>query len=239
MSVQMKALCCVCGNLRTCSRPRNHQAENYWLTGPIDRQWHRETGDLKCSECGKVTRHALIHPDKDTFRDHAERITRLALGTTTDPLSDNSEVVSRIRAAYQQGRRMNPFLTHLWSGREKAAAREAGRTHVTTYCGEVVELPPEDEQFSIGPDDAAEPDEGNWDEEYQDDEGQWWVATACVDCYRVANELRMARRRTVLKDWLVQLLANENRVPDEHVDRLIAAFEATQQAKSQTKNTAQ
>ena len=35
MSGQLrKALCCTCGNVRTCKQSRNHRVENYWLRRP-------------------------------------------------------------------------------------------------------------------------------------------------------------------------------------------------------------
>lgn len=231
MSDQIKqALCCVCGALRTCRRPRNHRSENYWLHDPIDRNWWRETGDLKCSECGKVTTHAIIHPEKDTFRDHAERITRIALGTTTDPMVRDEKWRTRVQAAYRQGREPNPLLNHRWSAAAGDAARQAGSDFVITYCGEKHELPKNTRNIPAG--EIAVPDPVRWDQEYEDpNTGLWWTEMDCVDCYRVSNEHRMAQRRKLLAEWLVWILAKaDQRVPDDHVDTLIAAFEATQHA---------
>ncbi|MDN4520716.1 hypothetical protein QYF68_23285 [Mycolicibacterium austroafricanum] len=236
MSDQTKqALCCECGSIRTCRRPRNHKTENYWLTGPIDRNWHRETGDLKCSECGRITRHAIIHPDKDSFRDHAERLTRIALGTTKDPVSRDESLRGRVQAAYRQGREPNPRLMHRWLAGDSEAAREAGRDYVITFCGEKHQIP--NSVVPLSTDKPAMPDPVRWDQEYEDPAtGLWWVQMDCVDCLRVSNERRMARRRKVLAEWLAWLLAADSRVPDEHVDTLIEAFEATQKSETAPKS---
>lgn len=233
MSDSLKqALCCVCGALRTCRRSRNHRPENYWLTGTVDRDWHRETGDLKCSECGQVTRHAIIHSDKDSFKDHAERLTRIALGTTIDPVCNDRNAVERVRSAYRQGREANPLLKHMWLISDEDAARNAGRKYVTTHCGEQVLIPRKTKEHPQ--EGFAEPDEVRWDQEYEDPAtGRWWVEMDCVDCFRASNERRMARRRELLKEWLTWLLVRPNqRIPDEHVDVLIAVFEATQSKRT-------
>src|ERR1700733_5940133 len=47
-----QALCCVCGQLRTFDRARRCRWENYWFRWQVDRDWHRETGELKCDQCG-------------------------------------------------------------------------------------------------------------------------------------------------------------------------------------------
>lgn len=224
----MQALCCTCGNLRTCRRPRNHRQENYWLRGPVDRNWHRETGDLKCSECGRVTRHALIMPAGDSFRDHAERITRVALGSTTDPIASHEELRRHVRDAYRQGRQPNPYLKHLWSVSDEEEARKAGRTHIRTRCGEQHPLPKRSKTY--GGNRPLEPDPVRWDQEYEGPDGQWWIEVDCPDCYRVSNERRLAQRRQQLNDWLAWALGRPDRVPDGQVDSLLAAFEAVGEA---------
>ena len=227
-TARMTALCCVCGNLRTCRRPRNHRRENYWLTGPIDREWHRETGDLKCGECGRVTRHAVIMPAADYFRDHAERITRIALGAA-DPLADVH--AKRIRDAYRYGRQPNPYQSHLWSASDADVARKSGRSHVVTHCGESHPLPERSQKF--GASGQLAPDPVRWDHEYEDqDTGMSWIEMDCPNCYRVANERRIARRRELLGNWLVWLLADpDKRVADDQVDPLIEAFEQNSNSK--------
>ena len=51
-----RALCCECGEVRTVSR--NH----YPRTAGIDLDWDG-VGNLKCSHCGVVTRHAFLRDD--------------------------------------------------------------------------------------------------------------------------------------------------------------------------------
>lgn len=217
-----QAICCSCGEIRTCFRPRNHQRENYWLRRPVDTNWHRETGDLKCANCNGITRHAILHPEGDSFRDHAERITHMALGG-----DDRCNVYDgdRIRKAYRQGRQPNPYLNHLWSTTDAEAAREAGRNTVLTLCGEVEKLP--EKSSTCGGGGLLRPDPVRWEQEYEDsDTGSWWREMDCPDCYRVENERRLAARRKRLKVWLAWLLHDMTRVPDTHVDALIAACEA-------------
>lgn len=217
-----QALCCTCGESRTCRRPRNHQHENYWLSGPVDRNWHRELGDLKCDQCGQVTRHAILHRDGDNFRDHAERITRIALGGN-DPI--DNDTVEKIRRKYRQGRQSNPFLHHMWSGRDEDAAREAGKATVMSYCGEVVEIP--EMSCSRAGTELLQPDPVRWDQEYEDpDTGGWWVEMDCPDCYRVVNERRLAKRRKLLNALLILALRRSEEIPGGRVNALIEAFEA-------------
>lgn len=221
-----KALCCVCGEIRTCHRPRNHQAENIWLSKPVDPNWHRELGDLKCENCGMVTRHAILHPEGDPFRTHDERITHIALGGD-DPYSDAyTDNRDRIRQAYRQGRQANPYLNHMWRSSDEDAARKAGKATVTTYCGEIAKLPAQSRTLDGGG--LIKPDPVRWEQEYEDHQtGGWWVELDCPDCYRLANERRAAQRRKLLTEWLAWALRyHSERVPDERVEELIAAFKS-------------
>lgn len=226
MSKIRKALCCECGEIRTCHRPRNHQSENFWLKRPVDPNWHRELGDLKCGHCGKTTRHAIILPEDDgAFRDHAERITHIALGGS-DPYGDAyTERRDRIREAYRQGRQTNPYLNHLWSTADEEAARKAGKATVITYCGEVEKLPAKSQTVARGG--QLQPKPVRWDQDYEDpDTGGWWLEMDCLDCLRVVNERRMGESRAQLKLYLAWLMANyadDQRVPGDHVDALNAA----------------
>lgn len=229
MTLQPKqALCCTCGNLRNCLRPRNHRRENYWLSGPVDRGWHRETGDLKCSECGRVTRHALIMPEGDVFRDHAERVTRIALGSTADPVA-TEDLRESIRKAYRQGRRPNPNMRHLWSAADEETARKAGKTTVVTRCGETQEIPPKSDTFAA--EGQLRPDAVRWEECEDPDTGMWWIEVDCPDCYRVSNERRRVKRRKDLKLLLTCALIHwddPRRLPDVHVEDLVAALKEAQ-----------
>lgn len=220
-----QALCCVCGALRTCHHPRNHRRENYFLRGPVDRNWHRELGDLKCANCGEVTTHAILHREGDNFRDHAERVTRIALGGDD---TMGSDTIEEIRGKYRQGRQANPYLNHMWSGRDEDAARKAGKTTVMSHCGEVMKIPEKSSSITGGG--QLRPDPVRWNQEYEDpDTGNWWVELDCPDCLRVVNDRRLAANRKRLKLWLVWLLRDPARVPDEHVETLIAALESATQ----------
>ncbi|GFG71850.1 hypothetical protein [Mycolicibacter senuensis] len=236
MSAKIRqALCCTCGEVRTCRQARNRQRENYWLCSPVDPNWHRELGDLKCANCGEITRHAILHREGDPHRDHAERITRIALGGK-DPYGDAYTATRhQIREAYRQGRQPNPLMNHLWATSDAQAARKAGRTTVITFCGEVQKLP--EKSRTRGGDELLQPDPVRFDQEYEDPEtGGWWVEMDCPDCYRVANEERMATRRQHLKLLLACALAHwsdADRLPDAHVEDLIAALRAAQVGASE------
>lgn len=221
-----QALCCECGEIRTCRRARNRQHENYWLAEPVDPNWHRELGDLKCSNCERVTRHALLVPEEGWWRDHAERLTRIALGAEDYGIP---HVQDRIRAAYRQGRQANPLMKHLWPRSETTAARKAGKATVVAYCGETVPLPekvghPSPQCGEV----LLKPDPVRFDQEYEHPEtGTWWVEMDCPDCYRVVNARRAAERRKLLEEWIVWALRHHSeRVPDERVEDLIAAFKS-------------
>jgi hypothetical protein len=234
-----QALCCECGQLRTFKRSRNHHQENYWLSGPVDRDWHRELGDLKCQNCGKVTTHALLHRDGDWAADHAEMLQRVALGGT-DPRLDNehfSHDLARVRERYRQSNfPRNPYVRHRWWKSDEDEARKAGDRWFPGMCGEMVALP---ETPSKGTDitefnapthitDPCRADHENLDVET----GLWWTSDGeCVNCLRVRHNRLIAKRRELLNEWLGWLRARPERVPDEHVELLIAAFEATQPKK--------
>lgn len=225
-----QALCCTCGEIRTCHRPRNHQTENYWLSKPVDPSWHRELGDLKCDHCGQVTRHAILHPDGDSFRDHAERITHIALGGN-DPYGDGYPATrERIRQAYRQGRQPNPLMKHLWSAADEEVARESGRTTVTTFCGETKDIP--ERSSCCDEPGLLKPAPVRWDFEHDHPgTGGSWLEMDCPDCYRLINERRIVMQRKELKLRLAWLLANyqrPDRLPDNAVGDLITAIEAAQ-----------
>lgn len=237
MSAMMQALCCVCGNLRTCRQPRNHRRENYWLRGAVDLDWHRETGDLKCDECRRVTTHALIHPPTDAHRDHAERLTNVALGGD-DPV-DTATKDHVIESYRQSNYPANPYVNHRWWTKDEKAAREAGKTWFRAMCGEPVAVPESEEKSCsitgfAAPTQLTDPEQTEH-ENLDVESGLWWSeAGTCVNCLRVRNKEHVARRRKLLSEWLVWIYARpDERVPDEHVELLIAAFEATQKNSDQ------
>lgn len=212
MTNMMKALCCTCGNLRTCRRARNHRAENYWFAGTIDRDWHRETGELKCSECDRVTVHALIHPDNDSLRDHAEMMQRVATGNTHTHLKAHQ--IAEIRSKYRQGMPRNPELNHYWWTAEAKKAWDAGRREVTALCGEPMTI----ERDPGGPSSSKPTDKREdrqiepktvREQEYEDPEtGLSWIEMDCVDCLRVWHLELLRQRRKVLTEQMTVFLAD-------------------------------
>lgn len=239
MSARMKALCCTCGSLRTCSRPRNHRAENMWFKGPIDLDWHRETGDLKCAECGRITTHALIHPDADPLRDHAEMMQRVATGNGHSHFTAIG--LAEVRQKFRQSLPRNPYLDHCYYPNEAQAAWDAGNRTVLALCGEPVTMQrdPSGPSSSTGrkrDDRQIQPAEVR-DQEYEDAEtGLWWTKAPCVDCLRVWHLELLRQRREVLGDkmtkFLAELLADKTGYPKKidlpTVNALIEALEAAQ-----------
>lgn len=233
-----KALCCVCGAMRTCRRPRNHRAENYWLSGPIDRDWWRETGDLKCAECGRVTTHAIIHPEKDTFRDHAEMMQRVATGNSHGHFS--ADQLDAVASKFRQGMPRNPYLRHYWYRQRAQEAWDAGKDSVIGLCGEPMKLTSDPSGPSAGEQPSDDDDYRQIkpmavrDQEYEDsDTGLWWTEGDCVDCLRVWHlELLRQRREllgTKMTEFLAVLLADKSGFPkklDLHtVEYLIEALD--------------
>ncbi|MDM1896012.1 hypothetical protein PP299_07375 [Mycobacteroides abscessus] len=225
---ERQALCCECGKLRTCRRPRNYRQENWWLSGTVDRNWHRELGDLKCAECGKVTVHALLYQAGDTFRDHAERIERIALGGS-DPLNkDAPGVAQQIKENYRIGRQTNPYLIHLLRVCDENKARAEGRSWVTTLCGERRELPPMDVPMKVHSNvGLLDPIYEDLDPEYDDDApaGMGWEGINCPDCYRISNERRLRELRAALLAKLNALIKAAQELDASTVGRLIAVTE--------------
>ena len=219
MSDQLRqALCTMCGTLRTCKRARNYQPENYWLNRPVDLDWSRELGDLKCETCGKVTTHALIHPDGHWAADHAERIQRVALGDRKAyPRFQDERAAKdlvRIIKRYRQGNYpSNPFVFHRWWKSDENKAREAGQKWFPAMCGEPVEVP-EEHRFNgtdvtelEAPTQVTDP-ERTEHENFDVETGLWWTASGvCVNCLRVRNDWLLDKRRIEVATLLMKLAA--------------------------------
>lgn len=243
MSAQMEALCCICGSLRTCSRPRNHRAENFWFKEPVDLDWHRETGDLKCAECGRITTHALIYPEADTLRDHAEMMQRVATGNSHGHFNEDELV--EVRKKYRQGFPRNPYVSHFWWDGDAKEAWAAGRRTVLGLCGEPMEIMrdpssvlEEAKQSSYDSDGRQIQPKKVRDQEYEDDEtGLWWTEMYCVDCLRVWHLELLRQRRELLAvrltEFLADLLADKTGYPKkidlQTVNALVEAFDTAQQ----------
>lgn len=245
----VKALCCTCGSIRECRQARNRRRENYWLAGPIDLDWHRETGDLKCAECGRVTTHALLHPEGDQMRDHAEMMQRVATGNSHGHF--NTEQLIEVAAKFRQGFPRNPGLNHFWWISDAQAAWDSGKSTVTGLCGEPITIHRDPSSRASTPrseksdDRQIEPSEIR-DQEYEDpDTGLWWTELDCVDCLRVWHLVLLRQRREVLADRMTQFLADllddkggfPKKIDLRTVDALIEAFDAVQQRSTVTVKT--
>lgn len=216
MTATRQALCCVCGQVRQFRRVlRNHREENYWLSRPVDRDWHRETGDMKCAECGRVTTHALLHPEGDWAVDHAEVLQRVALGCS-DPRTDGemfAKAREQMRNQYRQSNfPSNPYVTHKWWKADENKARDAGEKWFPAMCGEPVAVPDKPGEGRTitemeAPTQIADPDRTDHDN-LDVDSGLWWSeAGACVNCLRVRHEWLLDKRRDELNSLLISLVA--------------------------------
>lgn len=220
----MKALCCVCGNLRSCSRPRNHRAENYWMAGPIDRDWHRETGDLKCAECGRITTHALIHPDDDKLRDHAEMLQLIALGWTNPRFTEQKKL--EIRRQYHEAFPQNPYMDHRYWKEDERKARKAGETMFPAMCGVMLPMPKayrENGRF-ITEFDAPEQltdHEVLAFERLDPQTGMCWDIGDCVNCLHVRNDRLLRDRREELAKVLLKAAVSTDNLDADLVTTLL------------------
>ena len=221
MSTQfMKALCCTCGSVRECRRPRNHRAENYWLRRPVDLDWHRETGELKCAECGRVTVHAIITGD-----DHAEKIRLAATGWTYKELDDAGH--QRIQRLWREGMPRNPNTRHLWWLSNERKAREAGRTHFSAICMAEVEMPgrPTEERGSFyKADEMVAPDRLRDVDREDLETGLWWFDVDCVDCLYRWNMIALENQREALKERVLELVGKLDNLDAPTVAALLANF---------------
>jgi hypothetical protein len=212
----VRALCCECGNSRTCKQPRNKRGS--W--GHPD--WHRDIGDLKCSACDRVTVHALLMSEDYDDPDYEEQMQRVALGAETPKGWHWDE--DRLRRTYREGNfPRNPYLRHRWRIVDETRSRESGATTVPTLCGNVVDLPPEREcSHAESPTDLIAPGElRDIQTEYEDPAtGLWWIDMDCVDCCRVSNASRLASRRQRLEQLLAWFAYRPESIEDHDVDGL-------------------
>lgn len=221
----MQALCCTCGALRTCRRPRNYRRENFWLNVPVDRDWHRETGDLKCGNCREVTRHAILLPES-TWRDHAEDIHKMAIGWEFKNIAP--EVHRRVRERWREGFPRNPYLGHQWWVSDETKAREAGETHVLTMCKMYVPLPKRvcKPGNGVDRDVFVAPEQYGSEAEYEDpDTGLSWAWMSCPDCLRRSNAIALDEQRQALKEKLLDVAGRFSSLDAPTVQRLLAQLE--------------
>lgn len=218
-----QALCCECGQLRTVSSKYyfGHRDENRSWGGFDHPQGWRVTGTLKCTQCGQRTRHALIRALDSRFDDYDETLQRYALGGEYP--TEYAPDLERLRADYQKQFPRNPKLHHRFWVKDADELRAAGETHMPALCGDIGEIPREwNSRPGSDTDDQLPPDEPDWLTEFEDPEtGMWWVDMTCVNCLRVANTRRLARRRTYLEQILAWLATHPEDIDDQYVDELV------------------
>lgn len=184
------ALCTQCGNPRKYRRPRNR----VWSD---DATCARQLGDLKCLNCGCVTRHALILAE-----DYAEEGERIALGmppANVDFWTDEQR--ERLQDRYRQNAlRRNPRLCHIWYSRVEAKAIKLGQPTMRVLCGEMVKTPKRAEDTNSVPHKELDPNTysgPSWDGSETDADG--WEYRHCVNCLRVHNHGELVRQRNRVK----------------------------------------
>lgn len=215
-----KAICCTCGTIRTCYRPRsNHQAENYWLSGPVDRNWHRETGDLKCDTCGRTTTHALLIPEGDPFQDHAETLREYATGWSSNQLGTADK--ERIRKAWRQGRDENPYLRHHWFVSDADKAREAGQTYFEAICKARIPVPKTRSTNVTSAGNFTEPAEFHDVDREDPETGLYWYDGDCVDCLNRWNAIQREEKRNSLRRKLKEVAEAVKSLDDRAVEALL------------------
>ncbi|MGD9517836.1 hypothetical protein [Mycolicibacterium sp.] len=219
--VRRKALCCVCGNLRTVS-PDYHRSNdpNYGYGDQARSKGWRDTQTLKCDACEDRTRHALLRPTHVGDPDYDEKRQRYILGGEwPDQYAPDRE---RLRAEYFALFPRNPKLSHRFWTKEADELRANGETHMVALCGATAEIPKKWSTKKRDPDELIEPDRIDWDTEFEDPAtGLWWIDMDCVDCLRVANERRHTRRRQLLESWLAWFACHPETIPDAEADALI------------------
>lgn len=229
-SVRRKALCCVCGNLRTVS-PDYHRSNdpNYGYGDQARAEGWRHTQTLKCDACQDRTRHALLRPTHVGDPDYDEKCQRYILGGEWhDQYAPDRE---QLRAEYFAQFARNPYLTHRRYTAEAQKAWDDGTKWVTALCGAQIEVKVDPRQAAK----YSEPEhringylvaEQLSDIEYEDPEtGLWWLDMDCVDCIRVSNELRRTRRRKLLESWLAWFARHPETIGDTDAETLMAVLE--------------
>lgn len=222
----VNALCCECGQLRTVSadysryRDPNHADSDQGRTGG----W-RLTQTLKCSACGDRTRHALLRRHDAPYRDADEQRQQWILGHDVDGWGSDR---GWARAEYFAQFPRNPYAHHWYVVDEAQAAWDKGERVVTSLCGEPMTLhrdPKTARSGDIPMAQLVEPEEVR-DIEYEDETtGLWWEDMTCVNCLRVTNERRRARRMRVLEALLAWFARHPETIPDTDADQVMHVLE--------------
>lgn len=228
------ALCCECGEQRTYRLARNVLGEHDDVE-----DWARMTGDLKCSQCGRITRHALLR--NPAHGDYSERWQRMALGgPPTSPLDD----VERARRQYRKGLPRNPFLRHRFWTKDIDALGDKP-TPMVTLCGDTVERSASDFRTAAGRSSSSafalhRPTEVRFEDEYEDaSTGLWWRDMDCVNCLRVSNDLVREERRGRVGHWLTWAIAQHTNglLTDDDIDALYDVLDAIPDRKRESRSS--
>lgn len=227
-----QALCCACGNLRTCRRPRNYRRETWWLQGSFNPDWHRETGDLKCEQCGKITRHAMLFSHDNPERNHAERVHKMAMGWQ---FNASDGLHQQVREQYRQGLPRNPYLRHGWWLSDEDKARAAGATRFLAMCMTEIPLPPLTWQqrnkygnTTTRADEFVEPHSCHDVDREDPETGLWWYDLDCTDCLCRSNEIALKHQRQALATRMLELVDKIDSLDAPTVAEILARFDDTQ-----------
>lgn len=90
---RVRALCCKCGQLRSVSSVFVRRDDNLTYDDTEAKHGWRMTVTLKCSHCGRLTRHARLR-DGDPYRDSMEQCQTLGWvpGDATRPDVGSSDI---------------------------------------------------------------------------------------------------------------------------------------------------
>lgn len=233
-----RALCCECGQLRTFSAnyhfaltDENAPQSVGHFTDP--RGW-RGTGTLKCSECGRRTRHAVLCEPDMRYRDYDEQIQAYALGA--DWPGEYKPDRERLRTEYFAQFPRNPYVNHRWWKSEEREAREAGKTWFRAMCGQPMPMPEQvrengrDITAMEAPTQISDP-ERTEHENLDVETGLWWTADGvCVNCLKVRHDWLLKEQRKQLLGQLLEVSATVNQMDAadvaalrEHLDRIMGS----------------
>lgn len=230
------ALCCVCGTQRSVSPDYSRYRDpNSAESDQGKTEGWRHTQTLKCDACGQRTRHALLRGDA-RWRDVDEERQRWILGCDVNGWQGRENA----RAEYFAKFPRNPYAHHWYIINEAQAAWDKGERVVTSLCGEPMTLerdPKTCRSKDVPMTKFVEPDEVR-EMEYQDETtGLWWEDMTCVNCLRVTNERRRARRVQVLEALLAWFARHPESIPDDAATDLLAVMEPLAEQIRATQDT--
>jgi len=191
---------------------------------PVDRDWQREVGDLKCEECQRITTHAILLPDNN-MRDHAENLRKAATGWVFKSLTAGGH--QRLQEKWREGRPRNPYLRHLWYISDEKKARKAGDTHFLAICKERIEVPKKTEKerdASYGLDEFVKPSQFHDVDREDPETGLWWYDLECPDCLYRANTIALEEQRKALQEKMQAVVDKISTLDAQTVEELLAHF---------------